>query len=75
MFLSPLLPILRALTKERMRALEKFIRSPFHVTHPGALQLFLFLKENLNAGDLSKEKLEARLLGRREKRPAATVSP
>jgi len=58
---APLLSILRALPKDRMRALEKFVRSPFHVTHAGVAQLFEFLKENLHAGDLSKEKLETHL--------------
>ncbi len=69
MLSSTLLSILRALPKERMRALDKFVRSPFHVTHAGVLQLFEFLKENLDAEDLSKEKMEAQLLPEEEKNP------
>jgi hypothetical protein len=43
----PLYAILRALPKDRFRALEKFVRSPFHVTHAGVGQLFELLKSNL----------------------------
>ena len=63
---SPLLPILRALPKERLRALGKFVHSPYHVTHNGAVQLFDFLKENLDDEDLSKKKLETFLLAKGE---------
>jgi len=63
---SPLIPILRALPKEGLRALEKFIRSPYHVTHPGVLQLFEVLKENLEAPVLSKEQIAARLFHEKE---------
>ncbi|MBC7777374.1 MAG: hypothetical protein H7246_18215 [Phycisphaerae bacterium] len=69
MLSSPLLPILRALSKERMRALEKFVHSPYHVTHAGVIQLFEFLKENLNAEDLSRKKLETVLLSKAENDP------
>lgn len=58
---SPLLPILRALPKDRLRALEKFVRSPYHVTHPGVVQLFDLLKANLLLEDLNKKKVEAQL--------------
>lgn len=61
MLSSPLLPILRALSKERLRALEKFVHSPYHVTHAGVIQLFDFLKEHLEDPDLSKQKLESAL--------------
>ncbi len=60
--MSPLLPILRALPKDRLRALEKFLHSPYHVTHAGVLQLFDYLKENLDAGEIDKQKVEAALL-------------
>ncbi|MFN0175849.1 MAG: hypothetical protein ACKVU0_14445 [Saprospiraceae bacterium] len=66
---SPLLSILRTLPRDRMRALEKFVRSPYHVTHTGVVQLFEFFKENLYAGDLSKEKLETHLLSGGEDDP------
>ncbi len=54
---SPLLPILRALPKERLRALEKFVHSPYHVTHPGVAQLFDFLKGKLDMPVLDKNML------------------
>lgn len=57
-FMIPLLNILRALPKERLRALEKFVRSPFFVTHVGVLQLFDFLKNNLDNTGLSKQEME-----------------
>jgi hypothetical protein len=41
---SPLLQILQALPPASMRALEKFIRSPYHVTHAGVVELFDALK-------------------------------
>lgn len=59
---SPLLPTLRALPKDRLRALEKFVRSPYHVTHTGVLELFDFLKDNLHDESLTKKKVESRLL-------------
>ncbi len=54
---SPLLTILRALPKESWRALEKFVRSPYHVTHAGVPQLLEYLKSVLQVpnGSLSKE--------------------
>jgi len=66
---SPLTLILRALPKDRLRALEKFVRSPYHVTHPGVAQLFDYLKDNLETQTLSREKLEAHLFAGREKDP------
>lgn len=48
---APLLLILRALPKDRLRSLDKFVRSPYHVTHPEVLQLFQLLKENLKSPD------------------------
>ena len=41
---SPLLTILRAMSKESHRALEKFVRSPYHVTHAGVPVLLEHLK-------------------------------
>lgn len=69
MVTSPLLSILRALPKDRMRALEKFVRSPYHVTHAGVIQLFEFLKENLNEEGLSKNYVERSLLQKGENDP------
>jgi len=60
--MTPLLPILRALPKDRLRALEKFLHSPYHVTHAGVLQLFEYLKENLSATDLDTQKVAEALL-------------
>ncbi|MBK8191815.1 MAG: hypothetical protein IPK76_00845 [Lewinellaceae bacterium] len=42
----PLLQILRALPASSMRALEKFVQSPYHVTHSEVLRLFRHLKAN-----------------------------
>lgn len=60
--MTSLLPILRALPKDRLRALEKFVHSPYHVTHNGVVQLFDLLKSNLSADDLDKKWLEQQLL-------------
>jgi hypothetical protein len=60
--MTPLLPILRALPKDRLRALEKFLHSPYHVTHAGVLQLFGYLKENLEDGDIDKQAIADALL-------------
>ena len=59
--MTPLLSILRALPKERLRALEKFVHSPFHVTHPGVAQLFELLKQNLSDPSPDKQSLETAL--------------
>lgn len=40
---SPLLQILSALSPASLRALNKFIHSPYHVTHPGVVELFELL--------------------------------
>ena len=66
---SPLFPILKALSKERLRALEKFVRSPYHVTHAGVVQWFEFLKENLNEATISKDKLDQFLRANQEEDP------
>lgn len=41
--------VLRALPKNRLRLLEKFIRSPYHVTHPGVPELFAEFQAGLDA--------------------------
>lgn len=53
--MTPLLPILRALSKESLRALDKFIHSPYHVSHHGVVLLFDYLKDNLADPALTKE--------------------
>jgi hypothetical protein len=58
MLSKPLLQILRALPQASIRALEKFIRSPYHVTHPGVAELFHRYKTHL-AGDDLKAALKA----------------
>lgn len=55
---SPLSEILRALPPSDLRALEKFIRSPYHVTHPGVPALF----ENLTSGAVEKPETDPRRL-------------
>lgn len=55
---SPLSEILRALSPSDLKALEKFIRSPYHVTHPGVLALF----ENMTSGAVEKPETDPRRL-------------
>lgn len=56
------LNILKSLSKERLRAFEKFIRSPYHVTHQGVIDLFEFLKKNLDSEGFDKKTLEKEVL-------------
>jgi hypothetical protein len=56
--MTTLLLLLRALSKEQMRALEKFIHSPYHVTHAGVVQLFEFLKKYSHDSQLDKAAVE-----------------
>lgn len=44
---APLLQIMRALPTASLRALDKFVHSPYHVTHPGAVQLYAYLRSRL----------------------------
>ena len=46
MAVSPLLQIIRALPAPTLKALDKFIRSPYHVTHPGVVELYERMKED-----------------------------
>lgn len=46
---SPLNQILGAFSPAELRALEKFIRSPYHVTHPGVVELFESLRRSATA--------------------------
>ncbi|MCC7246400.1 MAG: hypothetical protein IT269_12025 [Saprospiraceae bacterium] len=47
--MNTLLTILRALDKEQMRALHKFVRSPYHVTHSDVILLFDWLRGHLES--------------------------
>lgn len=47
--MQSLLIILRTFSRDRLRLLEKFINSPYHVTHPGVAALFEQLKNNLES--------------------------
>lgn len=58
--MQSILIILGAFSKDRMRALEKFISSPYHVTHPGVVALFELLKNDLE-NPPEREKLIAAL--------------
>ncbi len=62
---SPLLNILRVLSKESLRALDKFVRSPYHVTHAGVPLLLDYLKAHLQiaAEDSLRKETIARALG------------
>lgn len=51
--------LLRALPKEMLRALDKFVRSPYFVTHPGVLRLFEHWKNNQH-NDPALEKSQTR---------------
>lgn len=42
----PVLEIIQSLPKERLKLLEKFMQSPFWVTHKGAIEFFEYLKAN-----------------------------
>jgi len=44
--MGPIL-LLRSLPKESLRALDKFVRSPYLVTHPGVIHLFEYLRDHL----------------------------
>ena len=44
----PVLEIIQSLPKERLKLLEKFMQSPFWVTHKGAMDFFGYLKNNLS---------------------------
>jgi hypothetical protein len=66
---APLISMLRALPKDRMKALEKFVRSPYHVTHPGVGQLLELLKDNLENEALDKAYLVIQLFKERETDP------
>lgn len=61
---SPLLNILRAMPKESLRALERFVHSPYHVTHAGVPMLLEYLKSimHLPAPPLRKKDI-AQALG------------
>ncbi len=54
MLSTPLIRILSALPPASMRALDKFIHSSYHVTHPEVVRLFDYLKLQPEGG-LSKE--------------------
>lgn len=42
----PVLEIIQSLPKERLKLLDKFMQSPFWVTHKGAIEFFEYLKDN-----------------------------
>lgn len=62
---SALLTILRAMPKESMRALEKFVQSSYHVTHAGVPLLLAHLKSVMQgpSTDLLHKENIARALG------------
>ncbi len=53
---TPLLQILRAIPAAKMKALEKFVASPYHVTHPEVARLFQYLTTH-EAENLTKDAL------------------
>jgi hypothetical protein len=63
-----LLAILRALDKEQWRALDKFMRSPGHVTHEGARVWYLFIKKRLDEEIWDKKAIEAAIFSQNEKK-------
>lgn len=44
---SPLLQILRALPPATLRSVDKFVQSPYLLTHPGAVRLYEYLRPRL----------------------------
>lgn len=62
---TPLLQILRVLPPAALRALDKYVQSPYLVTHAGVVQLYQYLRPRLQAapaGELEKNTV-ARALG------------
>ena len=45
--MNNIMELLRSLPKERLRALDKFMRSPYHVTHAGVLELYTYLRAQM----------------------------
>ena len=61
---SPVYQILRALPPASLRALDKFIASPYHVTHAGVPALYEYLRARLPEASepaLQKETIAAQL--------------
>ena len=59
---TQLLQILRAFSKDRLKSFEKFVSSPFCMTHQPTIDLFFYLKKHLhNDAALSKEQIAATL--------------
>lgn len=61
---SPVVQILNALPAASLRALDKFIASPYHVTHAGVQQLYQLLRSRMAASpaaDLDKAVLARQL--------------
>ncbi|HLP92780.1 MAG TPA: hypothetical protein VK168_02045 [Saprospiraceae bacterium] len=58
---SNLLTVLRALSKPQRRALVKFVRSPYHVTHAGVSRMLDYLLEHLHLPEISREELLGKL--------------
>lgn len=48
MHASPLIQILSSLSPASLKALNKFIHSPYHVTHPGVVELYEQLTDTLS---------------------------
>ncbi|HAD12142.1 MAG TPA: hypothetical protein DCF33_06850 [Saprospirales bacterium] len=56
--MSPnLLAVLRTLSKPQRRALVKFARSPYHVTHAGVGRMLDYLLEHLHLPEISRKEL------------------
>lgn len=59
---TPVFQILRALPPATLRALDKFMASPYHVTHAGVAALYDYLRTRLpDAAEPEKEKVAAQL--------------
>lgn len=61
--MKSLLHLLRALSPESVRALDKYMHAPYHVTHPGVLALYSYLKLHLNEPDLKMDQIRQVLFG------------
>ncbi|MCC6412241.1 MAG: hypothetical protein IT270_11320 [Saprospiraceae bacterium] len=52
MTLQPLQEILKRLSPDALRLLDKFVQSPYFVTHDGVLRLYTYLRKHNNNPDL-----------------------
>ncbi|MDX1912759.1 MAG: hypothetical protein SFV22_14810 [Saprospiraceae bacterium] len=62
-----IIAILRALSKEQLRSFDKFMHSPYHVTHEGVLQWYEWLKNHLHEEVWDKKAMQEAIFTQKEK--------